>query len=573
MGLDSFAVSAIVDEFMDMLVGGRIQDVIDVDATGIGLEVYSQKKRHYVYISADKQTPRIHQMPEKLRRGVAKETHMGMMLRRYIERGRLVHVSQPPWERILILDIERGDDEFQVIVELMPRRSNIVLVRDGVIIDSMYRIGPEDNRYRLILPKHEYHAPPPQENQLHPYSLTVETLEMLFGDVEDANKSKIADVLTRNINGFNPLLSREIVFMSHGEINTRVANVDVDALLSAMEGMLPQLENREWDTGIILREGIPHDYAVYRVTHKGEWDATETVSDAITSVYGAASGIEAYDEAKKPVFALIEEGRAKFGAKMQSLENGLKDDAEREILKQSGELILAYQYQIDIGQTILQAQYDMDAPMLEIKLDEELTPLENAQRYFDKYNRAKRALENVPELIALTQAELDFMDQLEIDLEGASNWVDISDVVQALDSRGVKARNQSVRQISGGGRSGPLRLTHDGYVIWIGRNSRQNEKATFKHGNSNDLWLHTRGVPGAHGIIRNDGRRIPETLIERVASIVAYYSKYREEKAVIVDVTRVKYVKKIKGAGAGMVTYRNEETVTVTPQNEEGFGE
>jgi predicted ribosome quality control (RQC) complex YloA/Tae2 family protein len=116
-----------------------------------------------------------------------------------------------------------------------------------------------------------------------------------------------------------------------------------------------------------------------------------------------------------------------------------------------------------------------------------------------------------------------------------------------------------------------MRLTKDGYVIWIGRNSHQNEQVTFKHANPQDLWLHARGIPGAHGVIRNDGRRISDQLITQVAGVVAFYSASRGEKSVIVDVTRVKYVKKIKGAGMGMVTYRNEETVTVVPHNEENL--
>ncbi len=126
-----------------------------------------------------------------------------------------------------------------------------------------------------------------------------------------------------------------------------------------------------------------------------------------------------------------------------------------------------------------------------------------------------------------------------------------------------------MRRIGGGGRSGPLKLTtQDGYVLWVGRNSRQNEKVTFKNASGQDLWLHARDVPGAHVIIRNDGRRISETLIEQAAAIAAYYSAKRNDGKVLVDVTRRKYVKKIKGAGPGMVTYRNEETRTVAPQNE-----
>ena len=282
-------------------------------------------------------------------------------------------------------------------------------------------------------------------------------------------------------------------------------------------------------------------------------------------------GPDAYNEAKKPVFALIEEGQKRNRAKLASLEQGLKDDQEREYLQHSGQLILAYQYNLVPGQELLQAQYEVDGPMLEIRLDPSLTPLENAQQYFDRYNRAKRAQQGVPQLVKATKTEIAYLAQLENDLNHASNWPEIDEVMQALSAKGLLPKGQVMKRLGGGGRSQPLRLTRDGYVIWVGRNSRQNEQVTFKLANAQDLWLHARDVPGAHVVIRNDGRRIPQTIIDDAASVAAYYSSLRSENRVIVDVTRCKYVKKIKGAGPGMVTYRNEETVTVPPQNEEIF--
>src|SRR5690606_2526382 len=136
---------------------------------------------------------------------------------------------------------------------------------------------------------------------------------------------------------------------------------------------------------------------------------------------------------------------------------------------------------------------------------------------------------------------------------------------QALQARGYWQGKRAGR--IGGGKSAPLRIvTPDGFVIWVGRNSRQNELVTFDKGSGADLWLHARDVPGAHVIIKFDGREIPESVIEQAAEIAAYYSARRDEASVIVDVTPRRYVRKIKGAGPGMVTYRNETTRTVRPR-------
>jgi predicted ribosome quality control (RQC) complex YloA/Tae2 family protein len=308
---------------------------------------------------------------------------------------------------------------------------------------------------------------------------------------------------------------------------------------------------------------------VYPLRQYSNWQRTEGISEALVEFYGAAIGEDAYNAAKKPVSAALDEAKARIRAKVESLERGLKDQVELEYLQQSGELILAYQYAIKPGQTELKAFYDPEQPELVIQLDPQQTPLENAQRYFDKYNRAKRAREQVPELLAATRTELAYLEQLTQDLHIAANWPEIDDVIQALQTLGVALAERKVRRLGGGGKSGPMRLTYDGYVIWIGRNSRQNEQVTFRNAKSDDLWLHARDVPGAHVVIRNDGRRIPDTLIESAAAVAAYYSSRQNDVRVPVDVTRCKYVKAIRGAGPGMVTYRNENTLMVSPRNEE----
>jgi predicted ribosome quality control (RQC) complex YloA/Tae2 family protein len=565
MNFDAYTISALVDEFMDTIVGGRIQDVLDTDSTGMGLEIYAQHKRHYLYLSADTQTPRVHLIGDKLRRGTERPTTIGLLMRKYVEGGRILHISQPKWERILQIDIETPEGEHQLIVEPMERRSNVLLVKDGVVMECIRRVGADENRFRVSLPNHPYQLPPPMTGKLEPYNLQLSDLQAKW-QLDDP-KRKTAQWLSSALFGFSPLLSKEVVFRATGEINTLMTQTHPEALLPVIQEMVAPLKNREWRCGVVEQDGQAVAYSVYPITHLKGWHEVESMSVALTQFYGAVAGVDAYNEAKKPVQESIDEARRKQSAKLASLESGLRDESERELLQQSGELILAYQYTLKAGQTLLKAQYEVEGEELSIKLDPTLTPLENAQRYFDQYNRAKRAQAGVPQLIEETKLEMFFILQLENDLKYAASYPDIDDVVAALQSRGYWQGGQRVKR--SGGRTGALRLTKDGYLIWVGRNSYQNEQVTFKHANPTDFWLHARGVPGAHGVIRNDGRRIPDKLIEQVASIVAFYSASRAENRVIVDITRVKYVKKIKGAGVGMVTYRNEETLTVNPQNEE----
>jgi predicted ribosome quality control (RQC) complex YloA/Tae2 family protein len=574
MYLDAFTVSALVDEFMDTLVGGRVQDAIDVDDTGIGLEIYAHHKRHYLYMSADQTIPRVHLVEDKLRRGRARPTQLGLMFRRYVEGGVITHVSQPPWERVIHLHIEGPEGEIEIIVEPMERRSNILLVQEGMILDCMRRVGPDENRIRLSLPNHEYVPPPPQTGKRDPLAVTVDELDAYLAQSDDP-KRRTFQALTTHLFGMSPLLAREVVFRASGDIKQRARDADPDAVYGALRALVEPLVARRWQPGIAESddegESVAEAFSVYPLEHLPGWRPVETVSGAMSAYYGAPVGEEAYDAAKKPVRRMIDKARDRLRAKLASLERSMTDDAERELLRQSGELILAYQYTLQPGQTELRAQYDPDRPELVIKLDPALSPLENAQSYFNRYNKAKRALEDVPGLIAETKNELDYLDQLATDLEMATNWPDIDDLQQALQAGGYW-QGKRTKRIGGGGQSAPIRVvTPDGYVMWVGRNSRQNEIVTFDKGGGEDLWLHARDVPGAHVVIKFDGRPIPEEVIEQAASIAAHYSARRADGKVPVDVTRCKYVRKIKGAGQGMVTYRNEETRVAVPRDEKAF--
>ena len=215
MNLDVFTISALVDEFMDVLVGGRVQDSLSVDETGIGLEIYANHQRRYLYLSADPQTPRVHLVPDKLRRGLQQPTTLGLLVRRYVEGGIITHVSQPAWERILQIDVQGQEGDLTIIVEPMERRANLLLVQNGVILDCMRRVGPDENRYRVSLPAHEYVPPPPQIGKLDPFTLTLESLIGAFDLTHDA-KRKTHQVLTSHLLGMSPLLAREIAYRASG---------------------------------------------------------------------------------------------------------------------------------------------------------------------------------------------------------------------------------------------------------------------------------------------------------------------------------------------------------------------
>ncbi len=566
MSLDTFSISALVDELDGSIVGGRVQDVIDLAELSIGLEIYARPSRHYLCLNVNALSPCVYLASAKLRRGLTKPTQLGLLLRRFVEGGRVARVSQPAWERILTIDIEGPEGPLQLIAELMPRRANLLLVQAGLILDCLKRVGPGENRYRLSLPNHEYMPPPPIKAQLDPRKLTEADFAELLGRAPKPSQ-QTRRLLPGRILGMSPLLAKEIVYRATGDAHASASQTDSAALHAACQEITAPLLRREWQPGIGSSAGIPQEVSVFPLRHL-DWQPMPSISGAIDRLIASSSGADAYQSAKRPAQAALDEAKAKLSAKIASLRRSLRDDAELERLRQSGELILAYQYTIAAGQSELRAQYEADEPELVIPLEAKRSPLENAQAYFRRYEKAKGALESVPALIAETRTEKNYIEQLENDLAMAANWLEIDDVIQSLQSRG-HWQGKRLKRLGGGGRQGPLRLvSRDGYVIFIGRNSRQNEAVTFKTANAQDIWLHAKDVPGAHVIIRNDGRRIKDELINEAAAVAAWYSKLRADGRVQVDYTRVKYVKAIKGAGPGMVSYRNESALFVRPHDE-----
>jgi predicted ribosome quality control (RQC) complex YloA/Tae2 family protein len=562
MNFDVFTLAAVTAELNNLLHGGRVQDTLELGDDAIGLEIYGSHARRYLLISAHPQEARLHLVPERVRRGVENHSPLGLMLRRYLEGSRFMSATQPAWERVVYLTFTGAEGEFTLIAEPMERRGNLLLVQNGQILDCVRRVGADENRVRVSLPAHPYVPPPPQTFKRAPTLLTL----TLLADMLDNDPAKLAwRLLTEKLLGFSPMLAKEAVFRAMSRFDCRAEDCSARALFTEIQGLISALDRGQFAPYICAQDGQVSAYAAYEITHLPNAQPAESISAALSAFYGAPVGEEAYANAKKPVQAQLDEALEKVSRRLEALKRSQRDETERDRLRHSGELILAYHYQIERGQTTLSAQYDFDAPPLEIALDPTLTPLENAQHYFEQYEKAKRAAAEIPSLVAAAQREIDFLRQLETDLALAANYPEIGEVQDALQANGYWRGAPSARPR--GGKSAPLKIsTPEGFVIWVGRNARQNEEVTFSKGRAEDMWLHARGVPGAHVIVKSGGRSLPSSVLERAASLAAYYSAGRSQAYVPVDVTERRHVRKIKGGKAGMVTYRNESTLNVAPR-------
>src|SRR5579864_557278 len=262
MNFDVFTIAAVVDELNATLTGGKIQNCLEIGNDALGFEVYSGHQRHYLLISADAQTARLHLADDKLRRGVENPSPLGLLLRRHIENARVGAVTQPPYERIVEIAISSVEGAFTLIVEPMERRSNILLVRDGIVLECMRRVGPHENRVRVSLPGQPYVPPPPQASKRPPDSLYAGQLaEWLAAD----GGRPAWRVLTETLLGFSPLLARETIYRAAGQFDAKAGRVDPADLLSVIHEMWGVFQARRWQPGVTGAGEAITSYAAYEI--------------------------------------------------------------------------------------------------------------------------------------------------------------------------------------------------------------------------------------------------------------------------------------------------------------------
>ncbi|MCK6626147.1 MAG: NFACT family protein [Anaerolineae bacterium] len=571
MTFDTFSTTAMASELRQTLLGGRVQRVTQTNSLTYGLEIYVHPVRHYLIVSAEPQAPRVHLSSQKVRRGVGNETPLMLVLRKYMHGARLTAIDQPAYERLLFFSFVGPVGSTLLAVELLGTRSNLILLDLDQTILGVARLTkltssaplPPRSPARLLLPGHLYEPPPPQL-KLAPPELTELTLRQELA--EASPQLSLTRLLTETVSGVSPLLAREIVYRATGSAETKVEQLaTLTPLLTSFRGLFEQLEQETWQPTLALdEEDIPLAFAPYPLQHLPRTQPVETLSAAAEIYFTeAASG---YAAAKAPLLQAINETRQKLARRRERLAEDAEAQANPVALKEKGEAILAFAYQIKPGQKELTVTFPADQP-LNISLDPALSASENAQDYFSRYRKALRAADEIPAQLEKISLDERYLEQLEQDLLMAENRLEIDAVAEELAAAGFRplTRREKAQQKKSATRY--LRLTAPGgATVWVGKNALQNAHLTFNRAAADDLWLHARHIPGAHVVIPTAQGLPSEEDVFWAAAIAAYYSRARNDTSVEVDVTVKKYVRAIKGAALGLVTYRNESTLRVAPE-------
>jgi predicted ribosome quality control (RQC) complex YloA/Tae2 family protein len=610
---DVLTIAAVVDELSATLENGRIQRIGLIDARTIGAEIYARGRRRHLVASADDRLPRLRLAPEMPSLDTALVTPFGLLLRKYLRGGIILGVDQPPLERLVRFSIAKrlgslktapdtagarsGPDDdapasiteeeetpeealdasltfVSLYVELMGRHSNLILVdNDGAILDSAKRVTPAMSRVRTILPKHAYSPPPPPER-----------LDPRFADRDDfrhllaatPGNGDLAREIVRAFRGVSPLMAHEIVFRAVEA--SRVVESDgatqATALSEATQSLLEPLRTRDWSPRVYREPSTdgsgeivafsPVPMAHLAATNVEEDFASISEAAAVAESAARAPGAQRHTQRRRRLLDAVDAARVKAQRRLAALENEAARAADVERLRSAGEAIYAHLLEIAPGQSELIVDGDR------IALDPGLTASENAQSYFEQYRKAQSAERKLPGLEEESYTEIAYLDQLATMIDQAPGFAEIEALAAEWGEHASTEESQKPRRKTTPKRPKALLDAH-GNSILVGRSGPQNDLVTFELAGPDDTWLHARGVGGSHVVIRwrTPGTpEIPET-IEAAAALAAWYSAARESGGVEVDIARRRYVRKLKGAGPGMVTYRNERTVRVQPAPED----
>lgn len=573
MALDAVAIRALVTELAP-LIGGRVDKVHQPERDEIAVGIRTYDKSYRLLISASSANPRLH-LTEHTKKNPKTAPLFCMLLRKHISSGKITDISQVGFERIVRISIDSYDElgdytTKYLYVEVMGKYSNIILVSaDGRVIDSIKHVDESMSSVREIMPGGVY-APPPSQDK-------VDLTEWGTDNYFDFNRPQKADKsIISQIGGISPLTARELVYRVFNTTDVAAADINTNraAMLKLETERLAESVRECGFEPCMIEDGASGKLLEFSATDIKQYESAASVikydsmNVLVDDFYYKRDINERMRQKTADLTKLLNTAAERTAKKVSILERTLKDAENMDKYREYAELITSNIYRMEEGHKSVEVEnyFDPNMGTVKINLDPSLSPSQNAQRYYKKYNKAKTALTEAKKQIDTAQRELEYIQSTLAMVETADRIEDVTAIRDELRREGyikgtANARKQKTEA------SKPMHfVSSDGFDIYVGRNNTQNDYLTLKFANSSDLWFHTKDIHGSHTVIKLGlDKNVPRETILEAASLAAYYSKARESSQVPVDYTNIRNVKKPNGAKPGMVIYEGYNTVYVTP--------
>jgi predicted ribosome quality control (RQC) complex YloA/Tae2 family protein len=563
--LDSVTLAAVAAEIR-ALGPARVRGARQPAAETVVVTLAAGRARRHLLLSAHPHDARVHFV--RRADGAESAAPFGRLLRARLWEARLAEVEQPPFNRILRLGFEALAGRLWLIAEVMGRHSNVILADGRVVLGALKVVTPRMSARRPVLPGRPY-APPPTDRPT-PEALDLDALRALLDGA-----APLAQRLSQGLLGVSPPAARELALRAGLDpaMPAAGARPHAERLLHALRALGAIVRGANFSPCVYTAAGRPVAFAPFPMRAYGAWtmEPAGGMSEAIERYYADAPSRPADALAERRA-ALGSAVRAAIARRQDALQRAREAAPEGEAAERHrlmGELIFAHAAQIGPRATVLRVpDYTADGREIAIPLDPGRTAAENARDYFRRYAKARAAARAAPARIARLEAEVSALRDALVQIDGAASPEDLREIAADLAAAGLAGRPPASRRAAPAGRpgsTGPRRFpAPGGGVILAGRSGRENERITFREAGPDDLWLHARGLAGAHVVLKTSGPP-PEEAVRAAAGVAAYYSAGRGAGHVAVDAVARKRVRKQPGGPPGRVTYSGERTLFAAP--------
>ena len=575
MAFDGLITRAVAFELNETLKGGKIEKIYQPEAEELIFHIHSKSGDSKLYISSASSHARIHLITQNID-NPASPPAFCMLLRKYLQGGRIASITQKDWERVFDFEIETmGEMGFPqtkyLTVEIMGKHSNIILwdKATGKIIDSIKRISFDLSRVRQLLPGNPYTYPPTQ-GKMPITEVTLSFLESLIAtETVASEEDHLSKALLNNVQGISPAIADQLASQSAAGLQQLESNIDYIA--KALEGRHPL------EPVVYEKEGTPVEFHVFPLFAQEDFydkKSFKTVSEMLEYYYTNKASSNRTKQKNEDLSRSLKAALQKLYLKKQRLSEDLLAAEKADIYRLYGELLTANIHNVKTGQEKVDLNNYYDNSTLTVPLDIKLSPVQNAQSYFKKYGKAKTALKEKKSQLEEVQSDIIYLESVAAFIEQAGSPEEAEAIRTELVEGGFlrhrknKFQTKKVKAAPHSYTIGQELSRGQGFKVMAGRNNKDNDMLTFKTASRTDIWLHTKDIPGSHVILFTGGlspEDLPEGVISEAAAIAAYHSKGQTSENVPVDYVQVRHVKKPAGARPGMVIFTNNKTIWVDP--------
>lgn len=567
MAFDGITVAALVQELRDSLTGGRIAKIAQPEPDELLLTIKTPAGQRKLYISASASLPLIY-LTDENKPSPMTAPNFCMLLRKHIGNGRITSISQPKLERIISLHIEHLNElgdlcEKKLIIEIMGKHSNIIFCDDkDMILDSIKHVSAQMSSVREVLPGRTYFIPDTMEKS-DPLSVDVSS----FMEILRLKPVPLGKAIYTSFTGISPVIAEDICFLAGLDSQLPASELDEDTLLHLFRQFsyyMDDIRGCHFHPCIYYDGTSPKDFGAVALSHFSNYTKQEftSISEVLNTYYATKNTLTRIRQKSADLRHVVQTALERNRKKYELQKKQLRDTENREKYKVYGELIHTYGYNLAPNSRELTALNYYTNEEITIPLDPTLTPPENAQKYFNKYNKQKRTFEALTELIQETADDIHYLESISNSLDIALTEADLIQIKEELMQTGYVRRKYTKKKEKITSR--PMHyISSDGYHMYVGKNNLQNEELTFSFANGNDWWFHAKGAPGSHVIVKTGGDELPDRTFEEAGRLAAYYSKNRGSDKVEIDYVEKKHVKKPNGSKPGFVVYYTNYSLVI----------